>query len=347
MREAGEQCDDADFGPLTCASLNFSNPNGLVCKVDCTADASGCKAKCGDGKVEPTEQCDDSNTKPGDGCDATCTIEIIMTAGGTCATAIPVSIGLGSQDVTGTTVNGGSHTAQTCTSNAQDRVYVLKTTASGFLTANLVRSQTSFDSVLYLGTGCSDGDATTALLCNDSHGPQNQTVLKGGEVVSIRVQQNQTYYLFVDGYDAGDAGTYQIHFSLSSGTDCNDPVVIPLESGTGMKVLGSNNTIALNANGTCGGAPGGQVIYSVVRTVSGSLDVDTVSANTNYNSVLYARSTCNQSSTQLDCSNNDGTATESLSISNVNGGAATYVYVDGSIAGGGSPSGNYGVTFTP
>ena len=397
VREAGEQCDKTDFGPLTCASFDFSNPAGLACHGDCTVDSSGCKAtcdgqkvevgevcegtllnghscleigysnadglkcvacqldssgckaKCGDGKVEPTEQCDDSNTMPGDGCDATCQTEVITTGGLTCATAIPVSVGLGTQDVMGTTANGGSHTAQACTAAAKDRVYAVTATANGFLTANLVRSQTSFDSVLYIGTACTDANANTTLLCNDSRDPQNQTVLKGGEVVSIRVQQNQTYYLFVDGFNATDSGTYQLHLDLSSGLDCNDPVPIPLEAGTAMGVRGSTTNISAfpNVQGTCGGQPGGQVVYAVTRAVSGPLGVDTVTANTNYNAVLYARSTCSQTGTELDCSNNDGTAAESMSIGNVNAGVATYVYVDGSIAGGSTPSGNYGLKLTP
>jgi cysteine-rich repeat protein len=395
IRDPGEQCDNTDFGPLTCASLGFSDPTGLVCKSDCTVDESGCaatcdgqkvemgevcdgallnghtcndlgyskpnglkcttcqldgagcKATCGNGKLEPTEQCDDNNMTAGDGCDATCHIETTGPTGLTCATAIPISIGLGTQNVSGTTVGGGGHTAQGCASGAPDRVYAVKATANGFLTANLVRSQTSFDSVLYLASACSDANANADVLCNDSRDPLMQASLKGGEVVSVRVQQNQTYYLFVDGRDAGAAGTYQIHFSLSSGTDCNDPVTIPLESGTGMTVLGSNNNIFVPAQGTCGGGSGGQVIYSVIRTVGGKLDVATVDGSTNYNSVLYARSTCNSGNSELDCSNNGGTAAEAISMGNVNGGAATYVYVDGSIAGGGSPAGNYGVTFTP
>jgi len=392
MRDPGEQCDNTDFGPLTCANLGFSNPIGLVCNADCTVDDSGCsatcdgqkletgevcdgallnghtcvdlgyvkadgvkcvvcqlngagcKATCGNGKMEPTEQCDDGNTASGDGCDATCHTEITAGSGLTCATAIPISLGLGTQNVMGTTVAGGAHTAQGCASAAPDRVYAVKPTANGFLTANLVRSQTSFDSVLYLASTCSDANANADLLCNDSRDPQMQTTLKGGEVVSVRVQQGQTYYLFVDGAAAAAAGTYLIHFSLASGTDCNDPVTIPIESGTGMTVLGSNTNIFAFAQGTCGGGAAGQVIYSVVRTVAGKLDVDTVAGTTTYNSVLYARSTCNSGNSEIDCSNNGGTAAESIAVGNVNGGAATYVFVDGSLPNG---SGNYGVIFTP
>jgi cysteine-rich repeat protein len=345
--EPGEVCDGAFLDNHTCVDLGYSKGDGVKCTA-CQLDGAGCKATCGDGKLEPTEQCDDGNTTPGDGCDATCHIEPTG-PGSTCASAIPVTVGLGSQDVSGSTVNGGDHTAQGCTSDATDRVYAVKATANGFLTANLVRAQTSFDSVLYLGTGCSDANANTTLLCNDSHDPQNQVALNGGEVVSIHVQQGQTVFVFVDGVNQGDSGTYQIHFDLSSGLDCNDPVPIPLEIGTGMTVRGS--TANINAfpvvQGSCGGQPGGQVVYAVTRAVSGPVDAATVNANTSYNSVLYARSMCGDGNSELACSNNQGNAQESFSLANVNGGTPVFVWVDGSVQGGGNASGNYGVTFTP
>lgn len=344
--ETGEVCDGAQLNGHTCADLGFSTPGGVKCTA-CQLDGAACKATCGDGKLEPTEQCDDGNTMPGDGCDATCHTEVVASAGGTCGTAIPVSMGLGTQNLSGSTVNGGNHTAQGCTSDAADRVYAIKVTANGFLTANLVRNQTSFDSVLYIGTSCSDANANTALICNDSYDALSPVALTGGEVVSIRVQQNQLVYLVVDGYNAGDEGTYQLHLDLSAGTDCNDPVPIPLEVGTGMIVRGSNTNLFPTTQGSCGGAPGGQVVYAVTRAVTGPLDVDTVDANTNYNSVLYARSTCGNNNTELACSNNGGNAAELISLASVNGGAVTYVYVDGSTTGGGNPSGTFGLTFTP
>ncbi len=346
--ETGETCDGPFLNGHTCVDLGYSKGDGLKC-TGCQLDGAGCKATCGNGKLEPTEQCDDGNTTSGDGCDSACHTEVVSSAGSTCGTAIPVTIGLGGQDVSGSTTNGGDHTAQGCTSAATDRVYAVKATANGFLTANLVRSQTTFDSVLYVAAACSDANANATLLCNDSYDPQNQLMLNGGEVVSIRIQQGQTAYVFVDGFNAGDDGSYKIHFDLSSGLDCNDPVPIPLEIGSGMTVRGS--TTGINGfptvQGSCGGQPGGQVVYAVTRAVAGPLDVDTVNANTNYNAVLYSRSSCADGNSELTCSNNGGNAAESISMGNVNGGAATYVYVDGSVIGGGNSAGNYGITFTP
>jgi cysteine-rich repeat protein len=342
--EAGETCDGAFLNGHTCVELGFSKGSGVKC-TGCQLDGAACTATCGDGKLEPAEQCDDGNLAAGDGCDASCHLEV--TGGSTCATAIPISIGLGTQEASGSTVNGGAHTSNTCTSGAADRVYAVTVTASGFLTVNLVRAQTSFDSVLYLGTACSDANANVAILCNDSFDPQNQQQLNGGEIVSIRVQANSTYFVFVDGVTLADVGSYQIQFDLSTGTDCSDPVPIPLEIGTPMAVRGSTTGIPPTAQGSCGGGPGGQVIYAVTRAADGPLDTDTVVANTNYNSVLYARSACLTNVTELACSNNGGNAAESISIGNVTAGVATYVYIDGSQTGGGNASGNYGIIFTP
>ncbi len=268
--------------------------------------------------------------------------------GSTCASAIAISVALGGQDVSGTTVGGGTHTAAGCTSGATDRVYALKAAAAGFLTANLVRSQTSFDSTLYLTAMCSDNGPTQDVLCNDSHSDAGQPALNGGEVVSIRVQKDQTYFLIVDGPAAANAGTYKLHLDLSSGIDCGDPVPIPLEDGTGMTVLGSTTGINANVAGNCsGGSTPSQVVYAVTRAANGPIDADTVTGSTNYNSVLYARSNCSMANTEIDCSNNAGTAAESITIPNAVGGTPVYVWIDGSIQGGGGLTGNYGLKFTP
>lgn len=346
IKEGGEACDGAQLGGQSCTTLGYSKGDGLKCTV-CQLDGAGCKSTCGDGKLEPNEACDDGNTTPGDGCDATCQVEVVV--GTTCANAIPIAIGLGSQDVMGTTVGGGAHTAAGCTSAASDRVYAVTATANGFLTANLVRSQTSFDSVLYLASPCTDSNPMQDVLCNDSHDPQNQAVLNGGEVVSVRVQKNQTYILVVDGAAAASAGTYKLHLDLSLGSDCGDPVPIPLEAGTGMTVLGSTTGINANVQGSCGGSTtGAQVVYAVTRAASGSIDAATVTGSTNYNTVLYARTACSGGNTEIDCSStNGGNGIESVTIPNAVGGTPVFVWVDGTFFGGGNSSGNYGVTLTP
>src|SRR4051812_11305297 len=151
--ETGEVCDGAALNGHTCVDLGYSKPDGVKC-TGCQLDGAGCKTTCGDGKLEPTEQCDDGNTTAGDGCDATCHTEV--TAGATCAAAIPVTLGLGIKFMQGSTLGGGAHQGS-CTSSGPDRVYKVTVTANGFLTSHIVRgATTSFDSVLYIAKACSD-----------------------------------------------------------------------------------------------------------------------------------------------------------------------------------------------
>ena len=343
--ETGEVCDGAFLNGHTCIDLGYSKGDGVKC-TGCQLDGAGCKTTCGDGKLEPTEQCDDGNVNSGDGCDATCHTE--TTAGSACGNAIPVTLGLGIKFMNGSTVGGGVHTGS-CNSDAPDRIYKVTVTANGFLTANLLRSQTTFDSVLYIAKACSDAQQNADLLCADSYDAQNPVPqLFGGEVVSLRVSAGQTYYLFVDGYGAADLGGFGVAFDLAKGTDCFDPVPITLVAGSSMTVLGSTPGTVKDTQGTCGGNPGEDVVYQIIRPDDGPLGVDTDSNITNYNSVLYARSVCANGlpASEIACSNNGGNAVESLSLT-VQGGVNTYVWVDGSNTGGGNPAGSYGLILSP
>ena len=65
---AGEQCDGADLGGESCASLGFSGGT-LGCDAGCSFDTSGCaQSLCGNATVDSPEQCDG-----GDLNGATCT----------------------------------------------------------------------------------------------------------------------------------------------------------------------------------------------------------------------------------------------------------------------------------
>ena len=344
LLEKGEPCEGTNLDGKTCTDLGYVAPAGLKC-TGCTLDGSGCKAVCGNGKIEPGEDCDDGNTSNGDGCSSACKQDI--TPGSTCGSAIALNVSPGSVTITGSTVGGGTHTGSSCEGGVgRDRVYALTVQANGYLTVSLSRAQTAYDSVLYISQGCSDLTENAAILCADSYDMQGGTALDGGEVVSIRVQQGQKYFVFVDGYASTDVGAYEMVVDLSTGTGCNDPVPIPLEPGAPMTVLGSNNNGNTTMQGTCGGQPGGHTVYRITRPNAGSIDVDT-NASTNYNSVLYARSICQTQIPELACSNQNGTAAESITVNNVQANTPIYVFVDGSQAGGGSQNGNYGLTLTP
>jgi cysteine-rich repeat protein len=358
--EPGEDCDGMNLNGKTCADLGFVAPGGLACKA-CGFDTAGCVPTCGNGTLEPGEACDDANAVANDGCSATCELE-----GTTCANAIPVSLAAGTTTRTGTTVGGGNHTPQggatdgynsACTGAAPDRIYAVTVQVKGFVTVTLPRAVAGFDSVVYVGAGASltgTGNGLAActgvqqFLCADSYIQQSNTVLNGGEVVSFYATPGTTYYLFVDGYAAADVGAYELVFDLSSGT-CGDPLPIQLAAGTPMKLLGRNNDIDVGqfaTSGTCGGQPGREVVHEVT-VPQGSFSAAVTSVNpTPFNTVVYARTTCDMSSTQLACANN---SSQSNSVEAVAGltGTPVYVFADGSAFNGTNPSGTYQLTFTP
>ncbi|MEX1367177.1 MAG: hypothetical protein AB1Z98_28880, partial [Nannocystaceae bacterium] len=56
VAETDEDCDGADVGGATCASVGFAG-GALSCAADCSFDTSNC-TQCGNGTVDGTEQCD-------------------------------------------------------------------------------------------------------------------------------------------------------------------------------------------------------------------------------------------------------------------------------------------------
>jgi len=340
LKEPGEPCDGADLGGYSCLDVGYANAAGAAC-VGCVVDYSACQASCSNGVVEPGEACDDGNLSSGDGCSGMCALE-----GGTCASAIPVALAAGTTTLQGDTTGGGAHAEGTCASAGPDRIYAVTPSVNGYLTANLSRAATTYASVLYASTACSDASPVTATLCADSVDPMGVQTLFGGEVLSFQVSAGTTYYVYVDGATAATGGAYSLGLDLSTGVGCNDPVPLPLEAGSPMRVLGSTLGLQPSSSGTCGGNPGGEVVYSLTRGGGGALTVATDPTVTNYNSVLHARTTCSSQNTEVACSNNNNTATETVNLTLLNGVALT-LRMDGSTAGGGASSGNYGLILTP
>jgi cysteine-rich repeat protein len=341
--EPDEPCDGNNLNGHTCKDFGYAAPAGLQCS-SCALNTAGCKAVCGNGTIEPGESCDDGNQTSGDGCSALCQFEGL--AGATCASAIPVSLGLGTVTKTGTTVGGGQHASQGCTSQGPDRIYAVTPIVNGFLTASLTRTQTAFNSVLYASNSCLSA-TESSFLCADSHDPQNLQVLNGGEVVSFPAQAGTTYYLFVDGPTNADAGAFQIVIDLSGGDLCSDPIPIPLEPGTPMRLLGSTVGMGDETGGLCAGAGSPEVVYEITRSNTAPVSAYLDPAFTDYNSVLYARKTCLGDLTQFSCSYTFGNGGEMVSVASAQGGVPFYLYVDGSTANGGISYGNYGLLLTP
>ncbi|MBU1242590.1 DUF4215 domain-containing protein [Myxococcota bacterium] len=62
--DPGEECDQGEFGGVTCNALGFYGDDGILsCGADCAFDVSGCGSFCGDGEVDTAyaEDCDGTN----------------------------------------------------------------------------------------------------------------------------------------------------------------------------------------------------------------------------------------------------------------------------------------------
>ncbi|MFO0757373.1 MAG: myxococcus cysteine-rich repeat containing protein [Byssovorax sp.] len=347
-REGAEDCDGKDLGGKTCADLGYVSPPGLACDATCHFDAKGCVANCGNNVVEPGEQCDDGNAAAGDGCSKTCTIE-----GATCATAIPISLVLGTQTIHGTTAGAGAHTGTDCMGSAgPDRLFAVTIFGDGFLTASLTRGPTNYNSILYASASCDDAAPNTSILCANSYDVATDLPLNGGEVISFKVKAAQVIYLFVDGFKDADSGDFELVLDLSTGISCDDPVPIPIAAGAPMTLLGTTEGAGLDATAAgCAASSANcpDVVYQITRPTNGSLEIQTPASLTTYNSVLHARKDCKEPATELQCANELGNSGgEMMFLQNLIGGTPVYLWVDGSsFAADSIPFGNYGLVITP
>jgi cysteine-rich repeat protein len=341
--EPGEDCDGMDLGGHDCTEFGFVNPDGLAC-TGCMLDPTGCHPTCGNSVIEPGETCDDGNTVSGDGCSSTCQTE----DGTTCANAIPIHLSPGQHAASAsTTIGGGSHSSSTCASAGRDIVYAVTVAgADGFLTATLPRPLAAFDSVLYAAKTCDDAAPVIALTCNDSKPTSGNTPLFGGEVISFPVTDGDTWFIYVDAGAAGDGGSYEVDIRFDENGTCTFPIPIPLAPGSPMTLLGTTNNSGNNTQGSCGGGPGNEVVYAITTPVTAGLKIAT--QNVDYNTVLYARSTCNSGMSELACSNFAGNGgNESITIPMATASTSLSLYVDGSQIPTGPANGDYQLVLTP
>jgi cysteine-rich repeat protein len=352
VQDDGEQCDGADLDGADCKDVGFADdtPGAPVCTSICTLDYSGCKPTCGNGETEPGEQCDDGNTANGDGCSSTCTNEPTG-----CAVASPVALSFGPPtQIYDTTVGGQSNfnttTAPCGSAPGLSRVFAVTAASSGFLTAWLEREGTAFDSVLYVRSSC-NSDASTLLCANHTSGSL-PVVQGGGEVVSVPVQQGQTYYFVVDGAAGGAQGDFALFLDLSTGESCQDPVPINVWPGGSTTAIGATTGKNNDTLGSCGGNSAPDVVYRINRrsNLVTSMEFELDSDLTDFDSILYARngstqqgSVGNCTNSQLQCDDVEGDMGGEIFDLVFEQNNVRYIWVDGYMG----AFGNYGLNVTP
>ncbi|MFO0662110.1 MAG: hypothetical protein U0165_20100 [Polyangiaceae bacterium] len=306
-----------------------------------TAGTGGSVTSCADG-TSPSAQCDGSTCEKAIFTPITLDTALVIQGNNTglAAAALP----------DGTRCSGKADSGA--------RVYAVRPTAAGFLTAHLKRTAydfqtqqitnyTTYDSVLYASSSCSLADM---LACSDNYlSLQNIGALGGGELISFPVVANQTYFLFIDGYAGDDNGNFYLEMDLARGT-CADPIALVLDannpqSGPGyVQVVGSTVGQGDDGRGSCAASNAPDVVYSITRDIwfqnQPAADF-AISNDTNFAVSFTRRSSCNDPNSEFSpyCVNNtDFTAGFSQS---------GYLWVDGGEANGGANQGVYGLDITP
>jgi cysteine-rich repeat protein len=165
---------------------------------------------CGDGVLSGTESCDDGNSQTGDGCNSDCHFDVLEDTADTCD-GEPITFDADeTAQVVGLTTARADDYVGTCagSTGGKDVVFSFVAPSTGTLTADVGRTalgddacmvdpygSSCFDRVLYVREGtCGDG---AEIGCSDDE-------MDGAAIehVSVPVTEGQTYYVFVDGYDA-------------------------------------------------------------------------------------------------------------------------------------------------
>jgi hypothetical protein len=333
LLETGEDCDGQDLGDHDCTELGYVEADGASCTDACLVDFEGCVAECGNDVVEPGEQCEGEEL----GCDE------CQLSGETCATAIPIELALGGIVVSGTTAGGGQHATNACTGEqtSPDRIYSVTPLEDGFLTLSLSREKTEFDSILYVISDCLNPESA-AVCANSTSIIGIGDALTGGEVISLEVEEGEPLTVVVDGA-GGKSGNYELGLDLSRGT-CDDPVTYPIWSGTPMNATANTQDDGDDgepgASAFCSSDESEDIVYEIVPQQSGGLTMALGSAG--FDSVLYARSDCDDERTELQCSHTNGNGGESITLL-ASEGDPIYLWVDGFT----NDEGTYRMSVTP
>lgn len=325
VNQPSEQCDGGDLGGAACTDVGFSNPAGATCDAMCQVDYKTCMATCGDGAQEPTEGCDDANLVDTDTCSAKCQPQ------GDCNAPINIALNFGTIDVSGTTAGGtNAVTSTTCQdSTGPEVIYRVTPLHAGYLTIWTDPVATDFDAMIYVRNMCA---SMTDVACGDNNFAQP-------DLVSFQVG-DQPVTVVLDGYQQQE-GNFVVHFDLSTGADCNDPVPILLGDDNGFTERATGNTTGSNANetATCGGL-GNDVVYRVTRMTDPGPFTATTTSQGALNSVTYARETCTNGTSQLACDSPINNSNSAITVNaNQN---PTFVFVDAQ-----ATQGGYSIAFDP
>lgn len=337
---------------------------------------------CGNELLEGGETCDDGNAVGGDGCSAICKLEPV-TGHDTCddATDITFIPGAGGTHaasvVSGTTNLTHDQTFSGCSSSGPDAIFKLTAPIDGVLTASVPVA--GFNVSLGARSTCpSSTTASLPLACSNGSSDDGQ------EEIAIAVTQGQIYYLIVDGTTAKELGAFTMLVDVrpsgcgdaltSGGEQCDDGNTIngdgcsstctvevlagidtcpgytlPLAGAgadprTGVLTI-DTSTLTANYAGNCGGSSKEGIVV-VTPPINGKLTARLTGVT--YQTILYARGTCNDPVSELKCDDDaptPTTAARDITITGVTAGTPYYLFIDG--YNGASGVARLNVTVTP
>ncbi len=186
-----------------------------------------------------------------------------------------------------------------------------------------VKATADFDVALYVRTTCDMYASEVA--CADSYGLSDE--------VTFSVDASTTYYVVVDGSSTYDYGTFQLDVSVTQpGPDSSCPGQAVSFTGSGTEdrtasASGDTGADADSASATCTGSGQNDAVYAFTPDIDGAMTV--ALSDPGFDGGLYVRTTCDDSGSQVVCSDANGLGKKESVTFKVTAGTTYYVFVDG------------------
>lgn len=331
----------------TCIDTRSDPANCGACGTTCGADQACVESSCSTSCTAPTTACDGycvNTTNDRNHCgncttvcaatetciDGRCTGGVTI-PGDTCSSPITVT---GGGRYTGTMNSASPDYTATCGGVAGEDIvfqYTLSETQDVFINT----FGTDFDTVLYVQSTCGGG---TELGCSDDAANGYQS-----ELILLDQPAGGPYYIVLDSFfvlDTPAEGDYvlDVYFSTPSlfeGDACGDPEYIDIATVT--TIEGDTTPWwwfnARDDTLTCSGDPGGldMVYYFVVDQFDAPLTVTFATCGTTgWDTILDLRSICDDSSSSVECNDdNCGVGEYQSSLTATLSAGVYYLWVDG------------------
>ena len=222
------------------------------------------------------------------------------------------------------------NTDGTCgAAGARDEVWAITADTDGIMTLDVTPSG-GWNAAIYVQEStCGTG---TEVSCVDA------AAADGQETIEFWATNGTTYYLWVDGSGASDAGSYTFDARLSpEKTDDNCPgeavTFVGSSSPRTFQVTGDTTQRWDDGMGTCNGQPARDVVYQVTPPVNGTLTFD-LTPGSGFDGVMYVRQGNCASGSEVACRNVAGAGGVETHTFAADQGTNYFVFVDGATAGG-------------